>query len=210
MHSKSISKKTRVVLEKIAGSGVKELKDFYLAGGTALAIQLGHRESIDLDWFSEKDFSLASFKKYLSSLGKFELTDEADGTLNGVLDKVKVSFLRYDYKLFFPALKFVGVKLADERDIAAMKISAISSRGSKKDFVDLYFLLQKYSLKELFIFFEKKFKGIKYNKLHIIKSLAYFEDAEDEPMPIMLKKVGWEKIKDKIKKELINYSKNKI
>lgn len=206
MHPKSINKKTRAVLEKIAKSGIKGLRAFYLAGGTALAIQLGHRESIDLDWFSKEDFSLALLKRHIFDIGKFGLTDEADGTLNGDLDNVKISFLRYDYKLLFPKLEFNGVKLADERDIAAMKISAISSRGSKKDFIDLYFLLQKYSLKELFDFFERKFKGIKYNKLHIIKSLAYFEDAEDEPMPIMLKQVSWEKVKGKIKKELINFS----
>ena len=79
-----------------------------------------------------------------------------------------------------------------------MKIDAISSRGSKKDFIDLYFLLEKYKLEELIGFFEKKYSGIKYNKLHIFKSLVYFDDAENEPMPVMTQKAEWEKIKERI------------
>jgi hypothetical protein len=104
--------------------------------------------------------------------------------------------------LLFPLIKFGGIKLADERDIAAMKIDAISSRGNKKDFIDLFFLLEKYSLTELIDFFEKKYKDIEYNKLHIFKSLVYFNDAESEPMPIMIKKAEWETVKEKIKAEV--------
>jgi hypothetical protein len=108
----------------------------------------------------------------------------------------------YNYSLLFPLIKFGGIKLADERDIAAMKIDAISSRGNKKDFIDLFFLLEKYSLTELIDFFEKKYKDIEYNKLHIFKSLVYFNDAESEPMPIMIKKAEWETVKEKIKAEV--------
>ena len=119
-----------------------------------------------------------------------------------VLEKIAAS---NDYGLAFPLLAFSGVKLADERDIAAMKIDAISSRGSKKDFIDLYFLLEKYPLKKLLEFFEKKYINIKYNKLHILKSLVYFEDAESEPMPVMIKKTDWAEVKDLIKKEVKKY-----
>jgi hypothetical protein len=87
---------------------------------------------------------------------------------------------------------------ADERDIAAMKIDAVSSRGSKKDFIDIYFLLEKYSLSDLLEIFEKKYAAIKFNRVHILKSLSYFEDAESEPMPIMLKPISWEDVKKKI------------
>jgi hypothetical protein len=109
--------------------------------------------------------------------------------------------LRYDYGQLYPFLEFEGLKLADERDIAAMKIDAISSRGSKKDFVDLYFLMEKYNLTDLIEFFEKKFKNIKYNKLHILKSITFFDDAENEPVPVMLKKIGWEDVKNRISEE---------
>jgi hypothetical protein len=89
-------------------------------------------------------------------------------------------------------------RLADERDIAAMKLDAVSSRGSKKDFIDIHFLLEKYSLSELLEIFEKKYAAIKFNKIHILKSLSYFEDAESDPMPIMLKPILWEVVKKKI------------
>lgn len=143
MHPESINQKTSLVFEKIAKSGLAS--KFYLAGGTALAIQLGHRESIDLDFFSQENFSHAELKNKLPESGKFYLSGEEEGTLHGALDEVKSSFLKYSYDLMYPFLDFEGIKIADERDIAAMKIDAISSRGSKKDFIDLYFLLEKYN-----------------------------------------------------------------
>jgi hypothetical protein len=170
-------------------------KGFYLAGGTALAIQLGHRRSIDLDWFKKGSFSAPGIKSILSGLGKTEVISEDKETLNCLLDGVKISFFQYNYKQLFPLIEFNGFKMADERDIAAMKLSAISSRGGKKDFIDLYFLLKKYSLKEIIGFFENKYNGIKYNNLHLLKSLTYFEDADNEPMPIMIMPVDWDDVK---------------
>jgi hypothetical protein len=126
----------------------------------------------------------------------FEVTSEdAAGTLNGILDGVSISFFIYPYENTYPLVPFGGVFLADERDIAAMKIDAISSRGSRKDFTDTYFLLKKYQLSELLSFFEMRFKNIHYNKLHILKSLSYFEDAEKNPSPVMLREVSWSEIK---------------
>lgn len=194
MHTESIDEKTNCILEKIKTLGVA--RDFYLAGGTALALQIGHRRSIDLDWFSKATFSVAKLKKSLSNLGKLEVISEDEETLNILLDGVKISFFRYDYKWIFPLVEFNGLKIADERDIAAMKLDAISSRGSKKDFIDIYFLLSKYPLKELIGFFENKYSEIQYNKMHILKSLTYFENADDEPTPIMLKQIDWDNVKD--------------
>ncbi|PIS42211.1 MAG: hypothetical protein COT24_04690 [Candidatus Kerfeldbacteria bacterium CG08_land_8_20_14_0_20_40_16] len=194
-----ITSETKRVLEQIAESFL--IKKFYLAGGTALAIQLGHRQSIDLDWFSAGKFSNAEIKNALTKVWVFKLTSEEEGTIHGILNGVKVSFLFYGYGMLYPLVDYKNVRLADERDIAAMKIDAVSSRGSKKDFIDIYFLLEKYSLSELIGFFEKKYKKIKFNKLHILKSLVYFEDAEKEPMPLMIKKDGWEQIKKRISKE---------
>ena len=203
MFSQTIEPKTKRILDNIVSSGISS--QFYLAGGTALAIHLGHRMSIDLDFFSRSDFSIEKIKKELSLLGDVVVNDQEDGTLNATLDGVKISFLRYDYVQLYPYIVFENVNLADERDIAAMKIDAASSRGSKKDFIDLYFLLEKYSLVELISFFEKKFSDIKYNKLHILKSLVYFSDAEAEPMPMMLKEVSWQKVKEKISQEVLKF-----
>ena len=199
MYKQTLGENTERVLEKIAKSGV--LEQFYLAGGTALALELGHRKSEDLDWFSAEPFSSETVKKRLSKSGTFQLTGEEEGTIHGVLDEVKISFLRYDYEMLFPFIRFESVNVAEERDIAAMKIDALSSRGSRKDFVDIYFLLQKYTLSELMGFFEKKYRNIQFNKLHILKSLVFFEDAEVEPMPKMIQIVGWEAIKQKVREE---------
>ncbi|MFA5961198.1 MAG: nucleotidyl transferase AbiEii/AbiGii toxin family protein [Parcubacteria group bacterium] len=187
-------------MDKLVSSGI--VKDFYLAGGTALAIQLGQRESIDLDWFTEKEFSLGKLKGQLADTGNFEVVSEAPGTLHGILDGVKITFLYYNYSPLFPFIAFEDAKLADERDIAAMKVDAISSRGSKKDFIDLYFLLKKYSLEEIIGFFEKRYANIHYNKMHILKSLVYFEDAQNEASPVMLQRADWEEIKKVIQKEV--------
>lgn len=199
MFAKTIAPETRRVLEKIS---VQHLADtFYLAGGTALAIHFGHRESIDLDFFSPEPFSLERLKRIIGLSGTYTLSQEEDGTLDGTLDNVKLTFLRYEYPLLYPLVDFLGVSLADERDIAAMKIDAISSRGSKKDFIDVYVLLEKYTLPEMIDFFEKKYSHIGYNKLHILKSLSYFVDAEEEPMPKMLQAISWDEVKRKISEE---------
>jgi len=199
MHAESIDKKTKRVLDEI--KTCEFLKSFYLAGGTALAIQLGHRKSIDLDFFSQNPFSIFNMEKKLSLIGKYVLEKKDEGTLDGLLNNVKLSFFRYNYKQLYPFVDFEKIKLADERDIACMKIDAISSRGSKKDFIDLYFLLEKYSLSELITFFERKYSDISFNKMHILKSLVYFDDAENEPLPIMIKEIKWKEVKEKIIKE---------
>ena len=200
MYPESIEQKTRAVLEKIANK--KFVLPFYLAGGTALAIHLGHRLSIDLDFFTPEVFSVSLVRGELAGLGSFRVTGESDdGTLNGILNDVQVSFFLYPYKNVYPLIHFEGIFLADERDIAAMKIDAISTRGSKKDFVDLYFLLKKYSLREIINFFEIRYHNVAYNRLHILKSLSYFENAEDDPLPIMLQKVAWQEVKHMITDE---------
>ncbi len=209
MYPETINTKTKSVLAKIAE--LDFLKNFYLAGGTALAIQLGHRESIDLDFFTDEKFSVQSLKYKLSQIGNLMVDYEDEDTLNGTLDEVKISFFHYGYKQNFNLVRHDNIFLADERDIAAMKIDAISARGSKKDFVDMYFLLQKYSLNQLIEFFEKKYQNIQYNKLHILKSLVYFDNADNNPDPIMLVGFDWEKIKifleQEVKKTMDSFTK---
>ncbi|PIP27370.1 MAG: hypothetical protein COX30_02240 [Candidatus Moranbacteria bacterium CG23_combo_of_CG06-09_8_20_14_all_39_10] len=200
MYPETINKRTKSVLAKIAK--LDFVQNFYLAGGTALAIQLGHRESIDLDFFSREKFSAQKLKYELSKIGKLAVDYEDEDTLNGTLDDVKVSFFYYGYAQSFDLVKYENIFLADERDIAAMKIDTISARGSKKDFVDIYFLMQRHSLSQLIGFFEEKYKNIRYNKLHILKSLIYFADANDNPDPLMLMDFDWEKIKTFLEQEV--------
>lgn len=201
-----IDTKTKRVLESLDKTEI--IKDFYLAGGTALALQLGHRKSIDLDLFSKKDFSTEKLKVILSQIGKLKVYSEEKRTLNASINGVKISFLGYKYKMLFPLVEYgENLKLASVQDIACMKIDAISSRGSKKDFIDLYFLLKKYSLKEILAFFDKKYKDIEYSQLHILKSLIYFQDAEQDPMPLMLKSADWDEVKKKLRKKVKEFVK---
>jgi len=203
MFEKAIDSKTRQVLRKIRETQV--LDNFYLAGGTALSLILGHRKSIDLDFFS------SSFPKFEILVAKLKtlnpkVINQDKGTLDLYIDGVKVSFLEYKYPLVGDFLEFDQVKVASLEDIACMKLSAISSRGSKKDFIDLYFILQKFSLGELLALFEKKFKGVNYQMSHILKSLVYFEEAEKQPDPEFLVDVDWNEVKSFLEgkvKELI-------
>ncbi len=198
MFSNALTNKTKSILESLNKNGA--VRNFYLAGGTALALQFGHRQSVDLDFFSEQNFSASELKKKLLKISKYKIISAEDGTLHIILNGVLVSFLRYPYKLLYAKKKFGKTLLADWRDLAAMKLNAIANRGSKKDFIDLYFICQKISLKQIFKIFNKKYKDIKYNKMHLLKSIVYFEEAEKEPMPKMMEKESWGKIKKEIER----------
>ena len=205
MYPQSLYPKTKQVLDGL--KNISLFNDFYLAGGTGLALQLGHRKSIDLDFFTKtypkRDTLLSNLKIFRPTI-----IQEALGTLDTTIDDVKVSFLEYKYPLLTSPINFEGVNLASVLDIAAMKLSAISSRGSKKDFIDIYFILKDFPLDQLFAYFEEKFEGVAYQKLHILKSLSFFDDAINEPQPDMLIDVDWEEVKASIENNVKNYIKS--
>ena len=117
------------------------------------------------------------------------------GTLHATIEGTKVSFLQYVYPLLFPMGTFLEVSVADPRDIGCMKISAVAGRGTKRDFIDLYAVSQRYGLRELLERFREKFSQTNYNMLHVLKSLTYFEETEQDPMPEMLVSLSWEEVK---------------
>ena len=119
----------------------------------------------------------------------------------------KLSFFKYPYPLLFKPLPFKGVNIAHVFDIACMKIVAISERGTKRDFIDLYFICKTNPLDEMFELFRKKYQLVKYNIIHILKSLVYFEDAENDPEPQMIEKVDWEEVKNFFEKEAVRLGK---
>ncbi len=174
------------------------LKSFYLVGGTALALQIGHRQSLDFDFLIERNFKVKEIIGYLKGLGKFELFDETEDTINGLLNNVNISFLKYEYPLIKNPHKYINLIISDMLDIALMKLNAISGRGSRKDFIDMFFLLNIFSLSELFKEYENKYSVEISNNYHLLKSLVYFEDAEKQPMPKMIKNVQWSEVKDTI------------
>ncbi len=173
------------------------VEQFYLAGGTGLALQLGHRKSYDLDFFSQDEFRTFGIIQALGATGDFHLTGEAVGTVHGILNDVRVTFLHYPHELLFPPAALNSISIADPRDIGLMKITAISGRGSKKDFIDLRFISEQIiPLDSLFGLLEKKYRGVNYSLYHIVRSLAYFDDADREPDPIMRSCVSWSETKD--------------
>jgi len=118
------------------------------------------------------------------------------------LGDVKFSLFYYSYPLLKKPVKFKNINLASIDDISAMKIAAISERGTKRDFVDLYFILQKIQINDVLRFYEQKYKKLASNSVHIRKSLIYFDDAEDENMPKMLKQISWKEVKSFYEQEV--------
>jgi len=203
MFEEVLPKNAKKSLALIGESGF--LKNAYLAGGTVLALQLGHRESVDFDFFTVRPFNeTATIQRLNKLLPDFYLEKKEWRTILGYVGKTRFSYFYYEYPLLFKTKKWSGVNLADPKDIAAMKIAALADRGTKRDFIDLYFIFaveKIISLDEALHIYDKKFKKLKQNKLHIIKSLAYFGDAESEKMPRMFKPVNWKKVKDFFTKE---------
>lgn len=178
---------------ELASTGV--LSEFYLAGGTGLALQLGHRMSVDLDLFTAQHFDPRAVRDALRHAGGFRVDQIAEGTLHAEVGGVQLTFLRYDYPLLFASSRFKELTVASARDIACMKLEALSSRGSRRDFVDLYFVLQRIQLRELLEWFERKYASAAPNQVHLAKAMTYFADAELEPMPRMLRPVDWKQIR---------------
>ncbi len=171
------------------------LNNAYLAGGTGLALRFGHRLSLDLDFFLPEQFDEDALLQQLHKLKTFSLLAKAPYTLHATIENTKVSFLGYTYPVLYPSTPLLGVAIADPRDIACMKISAIASRGTRRDFVDLYVCANRFGLNEILRMFEIKYAQMQFSKPHILKSLSFFADAEKDPMPHMLEEIGWDKVK---------------
>lgn len=195
---KAVYPETFSLLEELSGND--PLRNFFLAGGTALALYLGHRISVDLDLFTDlkfdsnalfedlkRSYSITSCSLSTNSLGMFIQTKKND---------VKVDFIRHSYPLLNPVQHFGDIRLFSIEDLAAMKLNAIANRGAKKDFFDIVALLDHFSLPQLLQFFEEKYTQL--NCFTVLKSLIYFDDADLEPDPISLRDMRWDNIKDVI------------
>jgi len=177
------------------------LQQFVLVGGTALSLQIGHRMSIDLDFFTIEDFKTSDLIPLL--LREYELKPilQSEQTLICLINGVKVDFIRFKYQFIRPILDENDIRLLQIEDIAPMKMDAIAGRGKKKDFYDLYYLMKLFSIEKLFSLFLEKYPH--QTTLHIAKSIAYFTDAENDPDPFVFDKtLTWTKVKNAIKKEI--------
>jgi predicted nucleotidyltransferase component of viral defense system len=168
------------------------VSSFFLAGGSALALHLGHRVSVDLDFFSLRSYSMPELMNQLQRLGHLTIENQTPDTLVGELNNVKLSFFTYPYPLLDAMVLSEGIQVASLLDIALMKIAAIGQRGTKRDFIDVYCLCQQgFSLKSLLQRMPHKFPTITYPSYHLLRALAYFDDAEHDEPPRMLKPVEW-------------------
>ena len=175
-------------------------KECRLVGGTSLALQFGHRKSIDLDFFGKFEPDPLQIKDLLKGIGSVQVLQESKFIFQYIVNDVKVDFVNYPYGWISERVDEDNLYFAGPRDIAAMKLAAITNRGTKKDFIDLFELLGHFSLAQMLDFYKDKYAdGIPFTTL---KSLTWFEDAEDDPMPTMLRDYSWEKVKDRISAEV--------
>lgn len=208
MFTKTLSQNAADALALLGKSQI--LKDAYLAGGTACALQLGHRVSLDLDFFTNQEFNTDFVLDQLGKLPGFKLDQTEKWTILGSFPKVKFSYFYYPYPLIKKTSPFSEINRASLEDIAAMKIDAVSSRGTKRDFIDLYFLAKKFSLQKMLEFYNQKYGKLSNNIAHILRSLNYFEDAEEQESPKMIEKVSWEEIKKFFQDQSMLLAKNKF
>ncbi len=178
-------------------NGELDRHGFYLAGGTGLALQLGHRVSEDLDFFSAAEFDPALLARHLEDRPDYSETLVSKGTLYCRLTGVKFSFLHYPVPLKHPTLEYLSVKVADWRDILAEKFKTASQRGRRRDFYDIYacLTLKGIAVAEAVTILKDRLAGTGINYPHVAKSLTWFADAEAEPEPRLLMTADWSTVK---------------
>lgn len=196
LHTATVAPETLGLLTELMKKSY--LREFSLVGGTALSLQIGHRISIDLDMFTTEPFDTIELKSKLEDdFPVFQVFLESQNTLTTTINDIKVDFIRFKYGFTYPIKIEKGIRLVNIKDIAPMKLDAITGRGKKKDFFDLYFLLKKNSLSEMLDLYQAKYQHI--TLFHVIKSITYFHEAETEPDPVIIdKKESWIKVKSKL------------
>jgi len=192
-------------------SKISAFQKAYLAGGTALALLIGHRISVDLDFFTEKEFDENRTANSLSNIKEFKELRKDWRTILGKINKTSVSLFYYKYPLIEKPHTFEEIQIIGKRDLAAMKLHAIEERGTRRDFIDLFFIANDYSLDEIIELYDQKYGVLDDHLYSIVRALNYFEDAERElSMPKMLVDVSWEDVKRFFKRESLRLAKEKL
>jgi hypothetical protein len=205
LHLATVEPRTFGLLKQL--QAIPELKEYRLVGGTALALLIGHRKSVDLDLFCygsyNPDIVIDALRKNSIHISGLQTSDVYAG---GYIDGIKIDFVKEFDNWLKPVQHFDEIRLAQMEDVAPMKLKAITKRGRKRDFVDLYFLLQIFSVQELLNLYKQRTGQEEI--IHVITSMTYFEDAENDEMPYMFnKKITWQTIKKKITAGVLKHSK---
>lgn len=194
LHLETVEPATLGLLRELQES--KLLKDCRLVGGTSLALQIGHRKSVDLDFFGRFDAMPEEIEEELRQYGDLQVRKNSGSIHLFVLKGVHIDVVNFPFPWQKDIVEDDGLRLAHIEDIAAMKITAVIGRGTKKDFVDIATLLETYSLKQILSFYEAKYPNA--SSFMALKSLSYFEDAESQPMPYMFSSLSWEEAKERV------------
>lgn len=209
LHKETVSRTTLELIKTLQADSM--LQGFLLVGGTALSLQIGHRISIDIDFFTQNEFDTRELLEYLEQAYTFQLQYIHKNTLKGIINGVFVNLIRHNYKLIAAPVFISTVRMASIQDIAAMKLNAVAGNGTRvKDFVDIYFLLQKYNFSDLIGFYCTKYENR--NDFQIIKSMTYFNDivVEDWPNMYLEKSLTIDEIKTFILKKRDEYLTEKL
>ncbi len=187
------------------------LKGFYLVGGTALALRIGHRKSVDLDLFSNFSFDVVQLLENLSADYNFNLFFSANNTIKGSIDGVKVDLLSHRYPLIAEKVVEEKIEMLSLQDIIAMKLNAISTSGQRvKDFIDIFYLLRKFSVEQMIGYYKEKYT--QYNEVSVLKSLVYFDDIDFNDWPEITSepRLKWQVVKGELEKSVKKYLKQKL
>lgn len=184
---------------------MSSLKAFALVGGTNLSLRLGHRISEDLDVFANEPYESDEVAPYLNDLfsGEINIIEQRTHTILAYIREVKVDIVLHRYPYLQPVEHFDGIRLVSVPDIIAMKLNAITRRGSKKDYFDIARLLDDYTLASMLDFFTQKYATSDIG--FVVRSLVYFEEAEHSKDPLMLDNTNWNDVKNKIESSVKVY-----
>ena len=199
LHTATVEPGTLGLLNRLMAE--PDLAPFNLVGGTALSLRIGHRLSYDLDLFGFPDaLNIPLISSLLVDYGHAEVQTASKNIFSVWIEGIKVDFVRYQYGLLRPVSILEGIRLVSLEDIAAMKLAAVAGRGRKRDFADIYFLLDHFSLPAMIDLYQEKYPDG--NRFLLLKSLDYFEDAEEDNDPVFLQPADWSSIKKRITTEV--------
>ena len=208
LHTQTIDGSTLELLKSLQQK--EYLNDFFLVGGTALALYYGHRKSIDIDLFTNHAFDASWLVEQIQQDYPIQLHFTSTNTLKGSINNVKVDLIAHRYHYLEEPLVIDDLKILAEIDLIAMKLNAISVSGQRsKDFIDIFFALERHSIAEMINAYQMKYG--QQGDMHVLKSLVFFDEVDLSDWPILIKAPGlkWNKVKAKIGKKVLEYSKSR-
>jgi len=204
LHTETIESSALELLKSLQQK--EYFQNFYLVGGSALALYYGHRRSDDIDLFSKDNFDAKQLLEQIHQDFPYQLSYTAESTLKGTISGVKVDVIAHRYPFLRDPITVDSISLLSEEDIIAMKFNAMSISGQRsKDFIDIYYGLKNYTICDMIDFYKTKYN--QQDASHVLKSLIYFDDVDLADWPVLVKDpdLKWETVMNKIEKEVIQF-----